>query len=94
MSDAQSAYKRFHEAETKVVAAIQRLENAVAQTGEVIAEREAVTEQLSALRADRDRLSTALNTMQQKYADLRGTSETVAGRLDTTIGRVQTMLED
>ncbi len=48
---------------------------------------------LAALKADRDRLSTALAEVQSKYADLRVVSEAVAAHLDSTIGKVRTILE-
>ena len=49
--------------------------------------------ELAALKADRDRLSTALAAVQTKYADLRTVSEAVTARLDSTIGKVRGILE-
>ncbi len=55
--------------------------------------RNDAADELAALKADRDRLSTALAEVQTKYADLKTVSEAVATRLDSTIGKVRGLLE-
>lgn len=94
MTGRQDAIDRFRNAAATLDAALDRLENVAGRLGTATAERDAVTEQLTALRADRDRLANALAEVQRKYADLKGASETVAGRLDSTIGRVRSVLDE
>ncbi len=51
-------------------------------------------EAVTLLRAERDRLSKALDDMQRKHADLHTASETVSMRLESAIGRMRSALEE
>ncbi len=90
------AMRPLESAKDRLERALDRLE--AAAEAALVAPRDSraradVADELAALKADRDRLSTALAAVQTKYADLRTVSEAVTARLDSTIGKVRGILE-
>ena len=97
------------EARTRLEKAVEQLDGAITASlqgngGDSPAARAAAMEKLEserdelkrntdALRADHDKLSTALREAQENYAAAQVVNEAVAGRLDEALGRLKTMLE-
>lgn len=99
MTELESAERHLGEA-------LRRLENALARRlsrapgadqqrvlQEIAAERDALARDVAVLRSECDRLSTALREAQQENWAIREASETVARRLDGSIGEIDRMLQ-
>ena len=89
-------------AKNRLEQAVARLEGAVTNLAdrEPGSDRDALTAQkaeleseLTALKAEHAALAGKLDTAHQKYQALEAVIESVSSRLDTTIGRLRTVLE-
>ena len=82
----------IEQARGRIEAALDRLEAAVEHAAGAGSGQRAASDELSGVRADRDRLAAELAALQQRYDDLKALTDTATHRLDQTIARVRVML--
>jgi SMC interacting uncharacterized protein involved in chromosome segregation len=102
----QAGMSELETAQEHLVDALRRLESAVMRRlmrsegpevqqafEQMVAEREGLARDVSALRSECDRLSAALSEMQRNHSSLRDVTSHVAQRIDGSIAEIDRLLE-
>jgi len=96
MADIESAKKRLEQAVDRLETAVETVTsdgNPKERISALEADRARLGSELSALRSQNDEMAKRLNGLQQDYGALEKLLDRVSDRLDSTIGRLRSVVD-